>query len=87
MGWPNALSPPSGLTGQISLAVEGCGQHVLPSLTALREPEVFHQNQLRGREAIMHLSHGEFFTRIMNAGLLEYASRADATTSGKVVKS
>src|SRR5687767_2597454 len=49
------LQPAVRVDGQLALEVEGPRQHFLPAGAARREPEVFHQDQLGGREAIVHL--------------------------------
>ena len=69
MGWPKLFSPPSGLTGRSPSRSNVPGHHVLPTQPALGEPEVLHQHQLGGREAVVHLGHRQLRTRVGDAGL------------------
>ena len=73
-----------GIHGQLAVEVEGAGQDLLPRGAARGEAEVFHQHQLGGREAVVHLGHGQLRARVLDAGL-GIGVGCGATASGKVV--
>ena len=68
-GCPKLFSPPSGLTGSSPSRSKVPGEDLLPGRAPLGEAEVFHQDQLGGGEAVVHLGHGELVAGIGDAGL------------------
>ena len=54
-----ALEAAVGVDRQLAVEVEDAGLDVLPRLAPLGEPEVLHEHQLGGREAVVHLGHGD----------------------------
>ena len=58
-----------GVDRQLAVEVEGAGQDFLPGHAPLGEAEVLHEDQLGGREAVVHLGHGQLGARVGDAGL------------------
>ena len=48
-----------GVHRQVAGEVEGARLDLLPRRAPLAEPEVLHEHQLGGREAVVHLGHGQ----------------------------
>ena len=53
------LEPAVGVDREVAVAVEGALEHLLPCRAALGEAEVLHEHELGGREAVVHLGHGQ----------------------------
>src|SRR5689334_1547091 len=49
--------------GQLAVEIEGAGEHFLPAGAARREAEVLHEDELRRREAVVDLGHGQLLAR------------------------
>src|SRR5262249_26797566 len=58
-----------GIHGQLAVEVERAGEHFLPAGSARREAEVFHEDELGRREAVVDLGHGELLARILDPRL------------------
>src|SRR3984885_14156721 len=58
-----------GVDGELAVAIEGPRQDFLPGCPPFGEPQVLHQHQLGGREAVMDLGHGQLPARIGDPGL------------------
>src|SRR5437773_3741933 len=71
-----ALEPAVGVHRLRALAVEAAVQHVLPRLAARREAHVLHEDELRRREAVVHLGHADLGARVLHARLLVGVPRA-----------
>src|SRR5438132_8171734 len=63
------LQPAVGIDRELAVEIVGAGQHVLPRGAATGELEILHQHQLGRREAVVHLGHGQFLARVLDAGL------------------
>src|SRR5262245_10139354 len=61
------LEPAVGVHGELAVEVEGSGEHLLPRHAPLGEPEILHEHELGGREAVVHLGHRELFARVGDA--------------------
>ena len=79
------LEPAVGVHREVAVEVEGAGLDLLPRRAPLAEAEVLHQHQLGGREAVVHLGHGQLGPRVGDAGLRVGVLRRSATISGNVV--
>src|SRR6185436_7690314 len=69
-GMAEALEPAVGVDRLRTLAVETAVEHVLPRGAARREAHVLHEDELRRREAVVHLGHTDLAARIRHARLL-----------------
>src|SRR2546430_1219644 len=63
------LEPAVRVHGQLAVEVEGAGEHLLPRGAARGEAEVFHQDELGRREAVVDLGHRELGARILHPRL------------------
>src|SRR5947209_11879881 len=64
------LEPAVRVHGELTAELERSVELIAPGLAALGEPQVLHQDQLRGGEAIMNLGHRDLLARPVDAGLL-----------------
>ena len=83
-GVAEALESAVRVDRQIAVAIERAGQDLLHRGAASGESEVLHQDELRRREAVVHLGHRELAARVGDAGLGVGVLR-DTSTSGKCV--
>jgi len=58
-----------GVDRQLPVEIEDAVEHVLVAAPALGEPEVLHQHELGGGEAVMYLGHRDLRAGIADAGL------------------
>src|SRR5262245_57000652 len=66
---PEGLEAAVRVDRQLTIQVEGAGQHLLPRGAPRGEAEILHEDQLGRREAVVHLGHGQLLARILHAGL------------------
>src|SRR5688572_22280242 len=75
-----------GIHGQLALEIEGAGEDFLPAGAARREAEVFHQDELGRREAVVDLGHRELLPGVLDARLcVGVGGRGDDLLEGGVV--
>ena len=63
-GVAERLEAAVGVHGQVAGEVEGAGLDLLPRGAPLAEAEVLHEHELGGREAVVHLRHGQLGARV-----------------------
>ena len=68
-GWPKLFRPPSGLTGRSPLRSKVPSSTSFHAVPRSANCEVFVDEELGGREAVVHLGHRDLLARVGDAGL------------------